>query len=58
MCEKYQGEDNRLTGIICVETDDLLGGGCGPKFHDAMEALRKRYKFGKWKMLMDEPTGY
>ena len=44
--------------IICVEIDDLLGGGCSPKFYDAVQQLRKRYQFGKWKSLMDEPTEY
>ena len=58
MYEKLAGKDNQLSGIICVETDDLLGGGRGPKVHEAVEHLRKKYKFGKWKMLMDEQTEY
>lgn len=59
MYEKMNGKDKpQLTGLIVVETDDLLGGGTGPKFHDAVEQLRKRYTFGKWKVLMDEPTEY
>ena len=53
-----KGDTDELSGIICVETDDLLGGGCSPKFYDAVQHLRKRYQFGKWKSLMDEPTEY
>ena len=59
MYEKMAGKDkSQLTGLIVVETDDLLGGGTGPKFHDAVEQLKKRYKFGKWKVLMEESTEY
>ena len=58
MYEKMNGKDNQLTGLIVVETDDLLGGGTGPKFHNAIEQLKKRYKFGKWKVLMDDSTEY
>ena len=58
MYERHKGQENQLTGLICVETDDLLGGGCGPKFHEAVEALRKRYKYGKWEILMDAQIEY
>jgi len=47
-----------LSGLICVETDDLLGGGIGPKFHAAVEQLRKEYNFGKWKILQENATEY
>ena len=52
------GKSDQFSGLICVETDDLLGGGIGPKFHAAVERLRKTYTFGKWKNLMKESTEY
>ena len=48
----------QFSGLVVVETDDLLGGGIGPKFEAAIEQLRKKYKFGKWKNLMKEQTEY
>eukprot|EP00973_Karenia_brevis_P009537 1286902-Karenia_brevis.AAC.1 len=44
--------------LICVESDDLLGGVEDPKYEAAVEALRKRYELGKWNILMDTPTEY
>ena len=63
MYEKMHGQTKlQLAGLIIVETDDLLGGGrdrrLAPKFHDAVDQLKKRYNFGKWKVLMDEATEY
>ena len=59
MYEKMHGKEKpQLSGLIVVETDDLLGGGTGPSFHFAVEQLKKRYTFGKWKVLMDESTEY
>ena len=59
MYEKIAGGGKeQLSGLIVVETDDLLGGGIGPQFHDAVTQLRKRYTFGKWKILMDEAAEY
>ena len=51
MYEKIGKVDQQLSGLVCVETDDLLGGGSAnaPKFHRAIEQLRKEYTFGKWK---------
>ena len=38
MYEKMHGKEKpQLSGLIVVETDDLLGGGIGPKFHLAVE---------------------
>ena len=49
MYEKIGKVEKQFSGLICVETDDLLGGGMAnaPKFHKAIEALRKDYNFGK-----------
>ena len=37
----------RITGLIVIETDDLLGGGIGDKFHTAVKNLRKRSNIGR-----------
>ena len=62
MYEELHGKPDQLSGLICVETDDLLGGGASgglsPKFQAVVEALRKKYKFGKWKALQEEQTEY
>jgi hypothetical protein len=60
MYEKIGKVEKQFSGLICVETDDLLGGGMAnaPKFHQAVEALRKEYNFGKWKILQEGPTEY
>ena len=47
-----------LSGLIVVETDDLLGGGIGEKFNQAVANIRKRFKFGKWIRLQEEQTEY
>ena len=58
--ENIAGVDLTLSGLICVETDDLLGGGRADasKFHSAIDQLRKQYTFGKWKILQDGSTEY
>ena len=38
-----------LIGVISIETDDLLGGGIGPKWIAAIETLRSEFDFGPWK---------
>ena len=60
MYEKIGKVEKQFSGLICVETDDLLGGGMAnaPKFHKAIEALRKEYNFGKWKVLQEGSTEY
>mgnify|MGYP007046308668 FL=1 len=47
-----------VCGLICVETDDLLGGGCDPAFFDAISTLKKRYNFGAWHDLREKPREY
>ena len=58
MYEAMNARADQFSGVIGVETDDLLGGGVGPKYEAAIDALRKIYKFGRWKILMDTPTEY
>jgi len=54
----YEGEEMKFTGLIIVETDDLLGGGIGDHFHKSVAELRKKYNFGKWVELMDQSHEY
>ena len=35
-----------LSGLFVIETDDLLGGGIGPKFANALSTLKETFKFG------------
>ena len=58
MYETHNGEIDALTGMICVETDDLMGGGVGECWFNAISQLRKRYNFGKWTELMEKSTEY
>ena len=46
MYETINGVKDSLSGLIVIETDDLLGGGIGPLFQDAMDKLRKKFNFG------------
>ena len=48
----------QLTGLIVIETDDLLGGGIGPKFKHAIEELQKMFKFGSWHWLSERQRQY
>ena len=38
--ETLDGKPNQFSGLICVETDDLLVGGKGPKYLQAIEQLK------------------
>ena len=59
MYEKLVAEETvSLSGLIIIETDDLLGGGIGPKFQHAIEELQKMFKFGSWHYLKDRPRQY
>ena len=58
MYEEIDSKPNQFSGLICVETDDLLGGGIGPKYQAAIEVLKKEYNFGKWKILQESSTEY
>ena len=58
MYETLGGKENQFSGLVLVETDDLLGGGIGDKYLDAVAELRRHFKFGKWVELMDTPTEY
>ena len=44
--------------MLVIETDDLLFGGVGPRFHEGIKALRASFKFGSWHSLMNQPKQY
>ena len=46
--EDVGDQKEQLTGVIVIETDDLLGGGVGDQFHNAATELRRRFNLGKW----------
>ena len=48
----------KLSGLLVIETDDLLGGGITREYHDAKAKLRKRFNFGSWTELSERSTQY
>ena len=46
------------SGWIVLEMDDVLGGGNGPLFNEAVKELQNRFKWGKWKYPQDEPVDF
>ena len=57
MYETINGVKDALSGLV-VETDDLLGGGIGQLFQDAMKKLREKFNFGTWHYIKDVPRQY
>ena len=43
------GEDTRLEGILGAHVDDTITGGVGPCYEKAIERLRARFPFRKWR---------
>ena len=43
MYETIGGKPKTLSGLVVIETDDLLFGGVGPKYLKGIEALRKSF---------------
>ena len=58
MYERMGSNKDELSGLIVVETDDLLGGGVGDKFLEAVAKLKNKFNFGKWKNLSESATEY
>ena len=56
--EDLGNKKQELSGLIVVETDDLLGGGIGLGFQKAVDHIRRKFVFGKWIALKDEATEY
>ena len=50
-CVYYLREDNgSLVGVYGVHVDDCATGGSGPKYEQALEKLRQRFEFRKWRI--------
>ncbi|CAE7202193.1 GIP [Symbiodinium sp. CCMP2592] len=47
-CLYYMRDKGVLTGIFGVHVDDNATGGEGAKYHQALEALKKKFEFRKW----------
>ena len=58
MYETLAGKPKTLSGLIVIETDDLLFGGVGPKYKHAINALRESFTFGAWHDLKAAPKQY
>ena len=56
--EHLGGNPECFAGLVVVETDDLLIGGIGDKFHAAVKQLREKFQFGKWVRLREQATEY
>lgn len=52
------GKEDQFSGLIVVETDDVLGGGIGDKYLHAVSELRHRFKCGKGVDLMETSCEY
>ena len=52
----YDGSRSRLLGAIAIEVDDLFTVG-HEEHHSKMTQLRKKYTFGKYVKLKEEPMG-
>ena len=48
--------ERRVVGMVIVEVDDLWTAG-GPEHYAQIEALRRRFTFGKFKFLQEEKDG-
>ena len=49
-CIYYMRDNGRLVGIYGVHVDDSATGGDGEKYNCAIEALRQRFEFRKWRI--------
>ena len=49
-CLYFMREAGKLTGIFGVHVDDNATGGEGDKYHRALESLKKRFEFRKWRL--------
>ena len=49
-CLFYMREGERLTGIYGVHVDDCATGGSGTKYEQALEELKCKFEFRKWRL--------
>eukprot|EP00971_Amphidinium_carterae_P332368 6466496-Amphidinium_carterae.1 len=54
----FYNKDDKLCGAVIVETDDLLFGGKGGEFRQAMLNIRESFRFGHWQSLKHQPADY
>ena len=53
----FHPDSKVLAGILCLDVDDLLLGGCGTANRQTVNALRSRFPFRKWKRNQGEFCG-
>ena len=49
-CLYYMRENGRLTGVFGIHVDDSATGGVGKKYEAALEYLKGRFEFRKWRV--------
>ena len=49
-CLYFLREAGQLTGAFGVHVDDNATGGEGPKYQAALEALKRKFEFRKWRL--------
>eukprot|EP00971_Amphidinium_carterae_P112543 2228811-Amphidinium_carterae.1 len=54
----FYDQQECMCGALLVETDDLLFGGHGSEFEQAMNNIKQRFKFGHWRSLQGKPADY
>ena len=55
-CEGDKSRDSRNVGVLSIRTDDMLEAGT-PRHRALMDKVRKRFDFGRYKRLLDDPSG-
>ena len=56
-CLYFLRENSKLVGVMGVHVDDTALGGSGPKFQEAVKALRQRFPYRKWRVGRGEFCG-
>ena len=56
-CLMYFKVDGKLKGVLALHVDDMISGGAGPEFQQALAVLREKLPFRKWKTKEGEFCG-
>ena len=48
-CIYYMREDGKLSGVYGIHVDDCATGGSGKKYEDALNYLKQKFEFRKWR---------
>ena len=48
-CIYYMREDGKLSGVYGIHVDDCATGGYGKKYEDALNYLKQKFEFRKWR---------